>query len=135
MKKIRLGIRLRLKRPYLELSKNKASDQCGHTHHPLSTIPRRVNYYTMNYLLLDQGHQMMGHKHGHKRLNPQEKGNNPCRPAYMVTGQVTDLVTNNMNVVTEVTTSQSEAQVAQVYDNVISTFYPQFSKGILFHKA
>ena len=34
----------------------------------------------MNYLLLDQGHQMMGHRHGHKRQNPQEKGNNPYRP-------------------------------------------------------
>ena len=55
----------------------------------------------MNYLLLDQGHQIMGHKHGQKRYKPQEKGNNPYRPAYMVTGQVTDLVTNNMNVVTE----------------------------------
>ena len=56
----------------------------------------------MNYLLQDQGHQIMGHKHGHKRYNPQEKSNNTCRPAYMVTGQVTDLVTNIMNVVTEV---------------------------------
>ena len=56
----------------------------------------------MNYLLQDQGHQIMGHKHGPKRYNPQEKSNNTCRPAYMVTGQVTDLVTNIMNVVTEV---------------------------------
>ena len=111
MNKTRLGIILRLKRPHLELCKNKTSDQCGHTQHPLSTIPRREQQLsfqnerssiTMNYLLLDQGHQIMGHKHGHKRLNPQEKGYNPCRPAYMVTGQVTDLVTNIMNVVTEV---------------------------------
>ena len=55
----------------------------------------------MNYLLLDQGHQMMGHKHGHKRYNPQEKSNEYIGQAYMVTSKVTDLDTNNINVVTE----------------------------------
>ena len=75
----------------------------------------------MNDLLLDQGHQIMGHKHGHKRYNPQEKSNNPCRPAYMVTLQVTDLVTNNECGHRSVTTSQSQGHHGIIGDASFSS--------------